>query len=299
MPDFRTTTSLNLRDGPDTDHAILAVLPKNHAVMLLDDLPEAPGWWQVETTLRGADLQGFVANRYLKAEDETPALPSGQPPAALPAVHMPNPRNLAVTRAGTRRAYGLNEASAPAGAFSADQLWRIVDWLDVELTAHVRYQPVTNGPTYCNIYAYDAIKLSGHYLPRVWWTRAAIAKLRQGQTQEPVYDQTLLELNANALHDWLDEFGPEFGWQRSDSLTEAQNAANDGALATLCATTGTSASGHITVILPEKQGFAARRAGTRVVAPLQSQAGRHNAKAHTNAWWDSSHYRDWGVWIAR
>ena len=299
MTQYRTTAALNLRGGPGTDEDILTTLPKGHAVELLDDLAEHPGWWQVSTSLRGADLRGYVSAAYLRPAADAPAQPSGQPPAPIPPVHMPNTRPHVVTRAGTRRAYALNEAGRPTGDLSADQLWSIADWLDVENGAHTRYQPVPGGATYCNIYAYDLCCLAGQYLPRVWWRKAAIAKLRQGQAVRPVYDDTIHELNANALHDWLAELGPEFGWQRSESLTEAQNAANGGTLAAIVATTGTAASGHITILLPERGAFAARRSGNRVIAPLQSQAGRHNFKAHTNAWWDSSAYQAWGTWIAR
>lgn len=298
MARFRTTTALNLRGGPGTDEAILAVLPRNHPVELLDDLPGEPGWWQVGTRLRSEKREGFVASRLLRAEEEQPAAPSGQPPAALPPVHMPNKRPYAVTRDGTRRAYALNEAGAPTGPLSADTLWRIADWLDVEKPTHTRYQPIPGGSTFCNIYAYDAISLTGHYLPRVWWTKAAIAKLRQGVRQEAVYDQTIREMNANALYDWLAEFGPEFGWRRAESLTEAQNAANEGRLASIVATTGTAASGHITVLLPERGEHRAQRSGTRVIAPLQSQAGRRNRKAHSNNWWDTNDYAGWAIWIA-
>ncbi len=297
--DFRTTTSLNLRNGAGTDEAILLTLPKGHKVTLLDDLASQPGWWQVATTLRGGEVTGFVSARFLVPLDEAPAPVSSAALSPLPAVHMPNPRRHAIKRTGQSRAYALNESGLPGGPPSAAALWGIVDWLDVEKSAHVRYQPIPGGSTFCNIYAYDLCFLAGPYLPRVWWTRNAIARLRQGVEVPPVYDHSIHELNANALHDWLSEFGPEFGWRAADSLTAAQNAANDGKLATIVATTGTAASGHITILLAEQGGErVARRSGNRVVAPLQSQAGRRNQKFHSNDWWDSSHYQSWGIWIA-
>ncbi len=98
MSQYRTTAALNLRGGPGTDEDILTTLPKGHAVELLDDLAEHPGWWQVSTSLRGADLRGYVSAAYLRPAADAPAQPSGQPPAGG------GPRGRAQAEGGGRRA---------------------------------------------------------------------------------------------------------------------------------------------------------------------------------------------------
>jgi hypothetical protein len=90
-------------------------------------------------------------------------------------------------------------------------LRQIVSWLGVE--HHARYRP-GGGTTYCNICSYDYCYLAGAYLPRVWWTSGAIADLRAGRTVPVQYNATVREINANGLYNWLQDYGPEFGWTR-------------------------------------------------------------------------------------
>jgi peptidoglycan hydrolase-like protein with peptidoglycan-binding domain len=69
-----------------------------------------------------------------------------------------------------------------------------------------RYAP-TDTSTYCNIYAYDVVTAMGGYLPRVWWRDKALTRIRKGEKVKPIYDETIHELNANALTDWMYEQG--------------------------------------------------------------------------------------------
>jgi len=297
---FETTTRLNLRTGPGTDEPIILTLPEGQRVTLLDDFAEVPSWWQVETELPDGRRIGFVHQGFLRALEAEQPLPPPTPAAGGgPEAHLPNLHGRPVPRSGENRAHRLLEEGAPTGSPSAELLWRIVDWLDVEKPAHRRWQP--GSVTYCNVYAHDVAVLYGRYLPRVWWSAAALAEWRAGRTAGIVYGDTVREMRANDLHDWLDAEGQAFGWERVGDLSEAQEAANAGALATLCATTGSAKPGHITMLLAERpgEGQVAQRDGGRVVAPLQSQAGRHNRRAFAAVWWASSGFKDWGVWANR
>jgi hypothetical protein len=50
----------------------------------------------------------------------------------------------------------------------------------VDKATHKRYKPIPNA-TFCNIYAHDYCHLAGVYLPRVWWSAAAIEKLARAK----------------------------------------------------------------------------------------------------------------------
>lgn len=199
------------------------------------------------------------------------------------------------------RAFFLNEPGqktrnlTATAAVKATKLTAIVDWLDVE--NQPRYEPTTVN-TFCNIYAYDYCFLSGVYLPRVWWTRSALLKLENGVPVSPVYGQTVSELNANSLFNWLKEYGGVFGWNRTFDMTQMQNAANDGLVVIICAQNRLlNRSGHICPVVPETPTMAARRNGITVTAPLQSQSGRTNLKYFTRTWWTADTFREFGFWI--
>ncbi len=154
--------------------------------------------------------------------------------------------------------------------------------------------------TYGNVYAYDLCYLSGCYLPRVWWKPAALLALARGETVTPKYDQTVFEIRANGLFDWLKDHGASHGWQRSFSLDEVQAAANDGRLGLIVAQRHESNKpGHITVVVPEHEGQAAAQEAGKVQRPLQSQAGASNRRCFNGptAWWRESRFRDFGFWL--
>jgi hypothetical protein len=173
----------------------------------------------------------------------------------------------------------------------------IVNFLAVDKSA--RYQPGA-GKTYCNIYAYDYCYLGDVYLPRVWWNGRAIGDLKAGQSVEPKYGVTIIELNANALHDWLNEWGDDFGWVKTTSLTELQDMANRGRVALICAKRkDTNRSGHIVAVVPEQQGLhvAVRSDEGEVVKPLASQAGVRNFRFEpARDWWQQEKFADHGFW---
>jgi hypothetical protein len=293
-----TATSLNVRSEPRVAPSNrLATLPNGHEVSKIEDA--GAGWWKITTVLGGARLEGFVASQFLAQADQ------GAPPAVsgLNAVHMEENRPSVTRDAASGRAFPLGEPSRPsrqAGSLEdkARELRGVIDWLQVDKKARYR---AGAGNTFCNIYAYDYCYLSNVYLPRVWWTPQAIVDLTAGRTVGVHYGQTVRELNANSLYDWLEDFGPQFGWRRVTGQEHAQNAANRGEVALICAQrTDLNRSGHICAISPEKppDSVADRRHGS-VHLPLQSQAGTKNFTYSfgTTRWWADSKFRAFGFWV--
>lgn len=193
--------------------------------------------------------------------------------------------------------YRLTEAAPPYDA-TPQSIHAIIDWLDVERGRRWAPKP---GTTYCNVYATDLAHACGVYLPRVWWSSSAESALAAGAAVVPAYGTTTVELSANGLFRWL--AGPHsaaHGWQRTDSLTTAQHAANGGLPVVLCCRKKVEASpGHIAAVVPESMSVVARRdlAG-QVELPVISQAGARNERlAVASPWWSSADMAEWGLWI--
>lgn len=268
-----------------------AVLPEGCAVEVLD---RSGKWCRVTGTLDGVAFEGWVSGKHLApAEGVTFATAS-----RLTPVHWRegNPNS---TRAGAASASPLGEPGMPRNTpASAARLNNVIGWLDVE---HSRRYCPGGGLTYCNIYAYDIAYASSVYLPRVWWTDKAIAALEAGEQVAAQYDATIREMNANAIHNWLRDYGPRFGWKRSLSLTELQECANRGGIATICARRKDLArSGHIVIIAPETDQIKAPRdANGRVTMPVQSQSGAVNfsRRVPASAWWVDARFSSFVLFV--
>lgn len=195
------------------------------------------------------------------------------------------------------QAYRLTETPPPYDG-SAASIHAIISWLGVEKGGRWKPQP---GTTYCNVYATDFAHACRVYLPRVWWNAASESALAAGRATSPVYGKTVVELSANALFRWL--AGPHstaFGWQRSSSLTAAQDAANGGLPVVLCCRKKIESSpGHIAVVAPELASIiAVRDSAGEVTLPVLSQAGARNEELGVaKPWWLSPDMAEWGVWI--
>jgi hypothetical protein len=272
-----------------------ALLPMGQAVTKKAEASVKP-WWEVTTTLQGAPIEGFVNSDFL-----VPAASFVQPTAhsSISPVHLRTTNS--VTRNGAARAFPLNEANQPTrdvngtASDKVAELGKIIKWLDVENKA--RYIPQSS-TTFCNVYSYDYCFLANVYLPRVWWMPGALAKLMSGTPQSPVYGQTVEELTANRIFNWLKEFGPDFGWRRTFDLTEIQNAANDGQVGIICAQrVDLHRPGHICPVAPETSTQKAVRNGSTVVKPLQTNAGGHNFQYIARIWWTTEQFREFGFWI--
>jgi hypothetical protein len=294
-----TATLLNLRSRPEiAPDNIVAKLGQGQIAQ--GDPTSSPAWLQVTA----GTLQGFAASQFLKLAAAAPGpaplpAPAPAPGAVPPEVHFPPSVSAALNSTSHRHAPlgalrvrpRLAGVSGPARIAN---LHGIVTELDV--VRSMRYQP--NTQTYCNIYAYDFCYLAGVYLPRVWWTSKALLALAAGQPQGVIYDKTVRELTANALHRWLSEWGDDYGWQPCATMADLQARANTGDVCLITAERmDPSRSGHIVVVLPEVPGHLADRAGGGINAPLQSQAGRVNKSYFTSRWWmDSVMFRATGFW---
>ena len=176
--------------------------------------------------------------------------------------------------------------------------------------------------TFCNVYAYDFVTAMGAYIPRTWWYEGTIAQIQGGATAvtiaeyqarlvagesvagliTPIYGETVRELSANGLNDWMQTWGASFGWEQAGSMTAAQEAANAGSVVVVLAT---GSPGHISVVLAEKGDLTAARDGNgEVFAPLQSQAGAHNVNhdnlssgEDTDQWWEDYRHTEGAAWI--
>ncbi len=306
-------TQLNLRSAPRVAaDTWIAVLNQHSEVEHLGDAGLA-GWVRVRVKLNGVLREGCVAERYLAALPARPrargraAVPLAAPVAAAAAIapaHMQqNRRDITRERDGGR-AYPLGEAGRPGRSATtpvrrAAQLLAIADYLDSEAPAHRRYQP-KSGTTYCNIYACDYCYLAGVYLPRVWWTDRALQRLHGGDEVAVSYGQTVRELNANSLHDWLEEHGTGHGWRREIDLTTLQAAANAGEVCLIVGKrSDLNRSGHIVAVAPEHAGFEARRsAAGEVLRPVESQAGTRNFRyaVGRSAWWLNARFQSFAFW---
>lgn len=214
-----------------------------------------------------------------------------------------NQRNVTRTRDGGR-AFPLGEPGRPQRTANTsekkvEELLGIVNYLDTQNPTHKRYQPKSS-TTFCNIYAYDYCYLANVFLPRTWWTGPALRRIRDGEDVQVVYGETVHEMNANMLHDWFKDYGANFGWQNEVDLDSLQGAANVGEVCIIVAQRqDLSRSGHIVAVVPEHDGFQAKRnSAGEVLQPLESQAGATNFrfKVGNRHWWQQDKFRSFGFW---
>ena len=292
-----TATLLNVRSTPAIEPGNI-VGKLGQGQQTLGSATTTADWMQVNA---GA-LQGFASVRFLQPVPASPAPPPPPLPAPAmvpPLVHFPPNASAALNSTSHRH--------APLAAFNKRP--RLVDQTptqrsqvlhqivaDLDVTRSVRYRP--NTQTYCNIYAYDFCYLANVYLPRVWWSSKALLSLAAGQNPGIVYDKTVRELTANALHRWLSEWGDDYGWQPCQTMAALQARANAGDVGLITAERmDPTRSGHIVVVMPENPEHTAARDVTGIIAPLQSQAGRVNKAYFTSRWWmDPVQYRATGFW---
>jgi hypothetical protein len=288
---------------------VIAKLPDGQPVRAVTGQP-INGFMEIETSLFGAHLRGFVSAQFLRAaaeEIEIPTAPAA-PTAAearIPPVIMPRRPNTVTTRTAPADAHSLNEPGQPTrgGTTPAElvaELARIIDWLAVDDPSHERYQP-HDGLTFCNIYAHDFCHLAGAYLPRVWWSQRAILALSQGDQVNPLIANTIFEVRANDLFRWLQDFGSLFGWRQTGTLSKLQLHANQGGLGLIVARRKEEGrSGHIVVVVPETdEREASRTEAGEVIAAVQSQAGATNFRHGLGRanWWLGDEFAESAFWI--
>lgn len=128
--------------------------------------------------------------------------------------------------------------------------------------------------TFCNVFAYDMVTAMGAYIPRVWWRDPAVA------LADPTYDanpDNTFQLSANALYQWMLEWGPSFGWRSVETPAAAQGEANLGKIVIILAGLGNPKPqdpGHVSVVMAESNALGREGRGDGI--PLQAQAGEVN-----------------------
>jgi hypothetical protein len=267
-PFFKVNTqisTLRVRSKPRVSKPananVVGQLPDGHLVRATTGEP-AKNFREIETSLNGANIRGFAATKFLAPAPQATAVPVVQPSSTPPtagivAVYMPRAEGTVTKRTQPADAHSLNEPNMPdrKGTTPTElcaELAAIIDYLSVDKPSFKRYQP-HDGLTFCNIYAHDYCFLAGVYLPRVWWTPGAIERLAQGQTVQPLIDQTIDEQRANDLFRWLRDFGPRFGWRQTGTLTKLQQESNQGAIGIIVPRRKEDGrSGHIVAVVPEK-----------------------------------------------
>lgn len=195
------------------------------------------------------------------------------------------------------KAHPISDSSIPYrdltnAATKRESIGRLIEKLDVIRSP--RYQRTVED-TYCNVYSYDFCYFSRVYLPTVWWTDESIEKILDGQTVEPVFNETVARIYSSAIHDWFLKWGASFGWKRMTDLDEIQQKVNtEGGVGIICAKRRTAGlSGHIVPIVPETTVKKAYRENGVVIYPLQSQAGKLNYNYFSKArkdWWNHERY---------
>jgi hypothetical protein len=287
---------------------VIAQLPDGHPVRAVTGT-KVKNFLEIETSLVGAHIRGFASTDFLTAAPDVSEIPIVQPEAAPPTgiveVFMPRPAGLITRRTAIAGAHSLNEPDMPTRkGTTADELraslGEVIDYLATDKATHKRYRR-RDGLTFCNIYAHDYCFLAGGYLPRVWWTPGAIERLTAGEAVEPLIENTITEMRANALFRWLRDFGPRFGWRQTSTPTKLQQEANQGAIGLIVARRKQDGkSGHIVAVVPETEAeHAVRNAAGEVTRPLQSQAGAVNFRRGTSTlnWWKSDQFAESAFWM--
>ncbi|MFM8362524.1 MAG: hypothetical protein ACKOA4_07485 [Haliscomenobacter sp.] len=297
---YVNTARLNVRSTPNSirNDNIAFILDKYRIVDVSGTV--LPDWWEVQFMEGSILVSGFVAARYLLPLSEGPKRTQ-----LVNAVHFPrDPSSNLNTKNNPHKP--MDVPSIPLRDSSSidsriKSVHNLVDVLDVANS--LRYQP-TAKKTFCNIYACDFCYFSGAYLPRVWWYDDSVIERLINQEDVGVrYGVTVREMNANALHDWLQKWGGDFGWiPMKSGVTDFQNLINiNGGFGVVCARRrDRKRSGHITVVLPETAEIRSRRVGGDLVSPLQSQAGAQNLKyfsAENEPWWQHSRYDSFGMFF--
>lgn len=144
-----------------------------------------------------------------------------------------------------------------AGKRSAAAYNFIINQFSVE--TNPRYK-VTNGNTWCNIFAWDVMYAMGLSSDFSNWI---------DKNQKPCASGSGSELNANATYNWLATKGSSYGWT-SVSAYDAQQKANNG-YPTIAVYYNKSGHGHVMVVRPETSTYK-----YKTNSPVIAQAGSSN-----------------------
>ncbi len=154
---------------------VIARLPAGQLVQRLSG-KKSGRFIEVETSLEGAYLRGFIPRKFLQPVRKATRVPvltpsPTEPATGIVAVYMSRKGGSLTRRRDPAGAHSLCESGQPErkGETAAErcaELTSIIEWLAVDKATHKRYQGA-RGCTFCNIYAHDYCFLAGVYLPRV------------------------------------------------------------------------------------------------------------------------------------
>lgn len=159
-------------------------------------------------------------------------------------------------------------AAAQGGAFPAStvgnrsaSLYRaVLDGLDVENNPRYAVNQKGEGDTYCNRFLLDATAAMGAQIPRY-------VDADTGAPAAPGADNALA-MNANRISDWLNAWGPKYGWYEV-TAEQAQALANRGCPAVTTWKNLEGGHGHVQMVSPSKDGAFDPERGVAI-----AQAGR-------------------------
>jgi len=135
----------------------------------------------------------------------------------------------------------------------------VIDQFNVEANERYRVNKNGQGDTYCNIFTWDVTRAMGAEVPHFIET----------STGRPVSTSgaNTTELNANNVNDWMNTYGPSYGWTKV-SPQEAQYYANMG-MPAITSWKNPSGHGHLQVVCPSQDGQYNAERGVTI-----AQAGR-------------------------
>ncbi len=285
------TGMLNVRHTPDSRDDTNIVHRISWHTLVERISSSIADWWEIRFLAGSNTVQGYVRAKYLILADNSPSSEFQVAAVDFP----PNPQaNLDSKRMMYRP---MGDSSIPRRDLGSPDskkvsIGNLIDKLNVSKSMRYARTPAY---TFCNIYAYDFCHFCGTYLPRVWWSGKSLEQLAKGQSVEVLYGITVFEQNANALHNWLLDWGAQFGWMSINDVDTLQHKINaEGGVGIICARrTDLKRSGHITVVVPETAMQKAYRENGKVKYPLQSQAGAFNFNYFSrekSAWWLGSQF---------
>ena len=149
--------------------------------------------------------------------------------------------------------------SGPGASGSADG-GGVINQFDVENNPRYAVNQKGTGDTYCNIFVWDVTSAMGAEIPhRI--DRDTGAPAASG-------GDNIQSINANRMTDWLNTYGPQYGWYEV-SAEQAQALANRGSPAVAVWKNKGGGHGHVQVVSPSEDGAYDPSRGVAI-----AQAGR-------------------------